>query len=389
MVHNPAYAGAFTWSAELEGRWEESLRASQEAQEQLRTEESRCPCLAIPADLLGHLKDIGGHLPEFWEQKRVQSSQKKSLLRALRVKVVLHRVATDQVRVRLVWRGGLTTTSSRSSQNLVAFLGGKSLASYLRESRFSRWRHIWGLEGGLSATNWAGGIQMASESQARPSRLHSLMRRLTRWFVAGVLIILPVAITVAVIAWVAAFLQQLVGRGTLVGDSITSLGLRFVSDAALAYVLGVVLVLAVIFAIGVAAEFGARRLIQRLLDALLQRIPIVRNVYETSQQVVSLLGQKDSAALKSMRVVFCCFGGETGAGFLALLVSSEKYRINARDYQIIIVPTSPVPIGGGLLFVPAETIQPTELSVEGLISIYVSMGITADQFLGKASHNAP
>jgi uncharacterized membrane protein len=45
------------------------------------------------------------------------------------------------------------------------------------------------------------------------------------------------------------------------------------------------------------------------------------------------------------------------------------------------VPTSPVPVGGGLLFVPAEVVQPTDLSVEGLISIYVSMGITADQFL--------
>jgi uncharacterized membrane protein len=230
---------------------------------------------------------------------------------------------------------------------------------------------------------------MASESRAVPSRLRSLVNRLTRWFVAGVLIILPVAITVAVIAWVAAFLKRLVGPDTLVGNILTHFGLRFVSDTALAYALGMVLVLAVIFAVGVAVESGARRLIQRLLDALLQRIPIVRNVYETSQQVVGLLGQKDSAALKAMRVVFCCFGGESGAGFLALLVSSEKYRINSRDYQIIIVPTSPVPIGGGLLFVPAETVQPTDVSVEGLISIYVSMGITADQFLGKTSNKSP
>jgi uncharacterized membrane protein len=206
---------------------------------------------------------------------------------------------------------------------------------------------------------------------------------------AGVLIILPLVITVAVIAWVAGFLQQLVGPDTLVGAILTRFGLRFVADAALAYVLGVILVLAVIFAIGVAAESGARRLMQRLLDALLRRIPIIGSVYDTSQQVVGLLGQKDSAALKGMRVVFCCFGKEAGAGFLALLVSSQKYRINSRDYLIIIVPTSPVPIGGGLLFVPAEAVQPTDLSVEGLISIYVSMGITADQFLAKTSHNAP
>jgi hypothetical protein len=34
-------------------------------------------------------------------------------------------------------------------------------------------------------------------------------------------------------------------------------------------------------------------------------------------------------------------------------------------------------------------VQPTDLSVEGLMSIYVSMGLTASQFLGGASHNAP
>jgi uncharacterized membrane protein len=99
-----------------------------------------------------------------------------------------------------------------------------------------------------------------------------------------------------------------------------------------------------------------------------------------------MLDQKDNTALKSMQVVFCYFGREAGAGFLALLVSSERYRFNDRDYQIIIVPTAPVPIGGGLLFVPAEAVQPTDLSVEGLMSIYVSMGITANQFLASAAH---
>ena len=98
-------------TGELERRWEETLRACQEAKERLHEEEAHAPCLAIPADLLEQLKDIGPHLPELWEQKLLQTSQKKTLLRTLIDKVVLHRVATDKVRVRLVWRGGLTTTA--------------------------------------------------------------------------------------------------------------------------------------------------------------------------------------------------------------------------------------------------------------------------------------
>ena len=230
---------------------------------------------------------------------------------------------------------------------------------------------------------------MSSEPHATPTRLHKLLRRATQLFLAGVLTILPVAITVAIIAWVAGYVRRFAGLDTPVGKFLETFGLRFVSDDALAYLIGVVLVLAVIFAIGVVAELGARRLIQRLLDGVLQRIPIVGSVYGTSKQLVSMLDQKDAAAMKSMQVVFCYFGKEAGAGLLALLVSPERYRINSRDYQIIIVPTAPVPVGGGLLFVPAEVLQPTDLSVEGLMSIYVSMGLTASQFLARASHNAP
>ena len=43
----------------------------------------------------------------------------------------------------------------------------------------------------------------------------------------------------------------------------------------------------------------------------------------------------------------------------------------------MIVPTAPVPVGGGLFFIPVEMVQPTDVSVEGLMSIYVSMGVSA------------
>ena len=97
-------------TGELERRWEEALRACQEAEDRLREEEAHAPCLAIPADLLEQLQDVGANLPELWQQDILKTSQKKALLRTLIDKVVLHRIATDQVRVRVVWRGGQTTT---------------------------------------------------------------------------------------------------------------------------------------------------------------------------------------------------------------------------------------------------------------------------------------
>jgi uncharacterized membrane protein len=40
-------------------------------------------------------------------------------------------------------------------------------------------------------------------------------------------------------------------------------------------------------------------------------------------------------------------------------------------------------VGGGLLFVPQDWVAPAQVGMEGLTSIYVSMGVTAHQHLGQ------
>ena len=82
-----------------------------------------------------------------------------------------------------------------------------------------------------------------------------------------------------------------------------------------------------------------------------------------------------------MRVVFCVFGTDSGAAFLALLPTPELFRIGDIDYYAVLVPTAPVPVGGSLFFVPATSVHPSDLSVDAFMSIYVSMGVTGPQFL--------
>lgn len=216
------------------------------------------------------------------------------------------------------------------------------------------------------------------------SLFHGIFRRLVQWFVAGVLALLPLIITVAVVAWVAEYVKMIFGPNTMFGLAMRRFGLQFVTNETVAFLIGLLLVLGVIFLVGVGVESGARTFLQRMFDAILRRIPLVGSIYGTSKQVVAMLDQKDSDALKGMQVVLCYFGQQGGAGFLALLVSPERFRLANRDFQIVIIPTAPVPIGGALLMVPADVIQPTDVSVEGLMSIYVSMGITAGQFLQVA-----
>ena len=56
------------------------------------------------------------------------------------------------------------------------------------------------------------------------------LRRLARSFLAGILAVLPVVVTVAIVAWAAGFVHQILGPGTLIGDGLTYLGLRFVTN---------------------------------------------------------------------------------------------------------------------------------------------------------------
>jgi uncharacterized membrane protein len=55
--------------------------------------------------------------------------------------------------------------------------------------------------------------------------------------------------------------------------------------------------------------------------------------------------------------------------------------LQGRRYHGVMVPTAPVPVGGGLLYVPEEWVSPADVGMEGLTSIYVSMGLTTSQYV--------
>ena len=110
-------------------------------------------------------------------------------------------------------------------------------------------------------------------------------QRLARSFLAGILAVLPVVITVAIVAWVAGFVRQILGPGTLIGEALTTLGLRFVTNDSVAYFIGGLLVLGCVLVIGVFVQAGAKNLVQRLSDLAMQRIPIIGSIYGTSNNL--------------------------------------------------------------------------------------------------------
>jgi DNA invertase Pin-like site-specific DNA recombinase len=96
-------------AAELERRWEEALRALKQAEDDTihRRQQVEKP-RQLPDELKAAFTNIGEHLPQVWKQ--LSRQHQKSLLRCLIDKIVVHRCQRDTVQLRIVWRGGDTTS---------------------------------------------------------------------------------------------------------------------------------------------------------------------------------------------------------------------------------------------------------------------------------------
>jgi DNA invertase Pin-like site-specific DNA recombinase len=96
-------------AAELERRWENALSALKEAEESYEQRKKDRHVPHLPLELEKVFKSIGQKLPEIWNTSILSTSIKKALLRSLIDKVIIHRSCSDQVRIRIVWKGGATT----------------------------------------------------------------------------------------------------------------------------------------------------------------------------------------------------------------------------------------------------------------------------------------
>jgi len=206
--------------------------------------------------------------------------------------------------------------------------------------------------------------------------------RIVRTFLAGLLAALPLAATVLIIVWAVRLLYQWVGPGSLLGRMLVAVGVGITGSEFVGYLLGVAMVMAGIFGLGLLVRTRLRSVIADTVNGVMQRIPLVRNVYDLVKKFVDMLSQRDASGMRSMRPVWLHFGGAGGAAVLGLLSTSEPVTVGGRSYLAVLVPTAPVPVGGGLLYVPSEWVTPAEVGIEGLTSIYVSMGITSHQHLG-------
>jgi uncharacterized membrane protein len=103
-------------------------------------------------------------------------------------------------------------------------------------------------------------------------RLFALQQTsVTRLFMSGLLAVLPLVLTVAIVGWVAGILRDYLGPNTTVGSLLSYVGLQVDSNVqgTAAYVLGIVIVLFAILGLGILFELGAKQIFQVTLEWIL------------------------------------------------------------------------------------------------------------------------
>ena len=195
-----------------------------------------------------------------------------------------------------------------------------------------------------------------------------MMSSIRRWLLAGVLVLVPLAITLAVLNWIVATLDQmlLILPGAWHPDRL--LGFHLPG-------FGVLLTLGIILLMGaIASNFLGKKLLM-LGNALLRRIPIVRSIYSSVKQVSDTLFSENGNAFRKALLVQWPREGVWTIGFLTGLPGGDVVNHLPGDYLSVYVPTTPNPTGGYFVMLKKTECIELKMSVDEALTYVISMGV--------------
>jgi uncharacterized membrane protein len=205
------------------------------------------------------------------------------------------------------------------------------------------------------------------------------MRKLQKYFLSGLLTLLPIWLVWIVFKFVFVLLSDL--SKPIIGPLISRLAegdppvLGWLSDPWVQTAIALIVTLAFIITIGAMA----RRVVgQRLLtgfEALIARVPLAKSVYGSARQLLDMLQTKPGS---SQRVVLLDFP-HAGIKAVGFVTRSFRDEATGRELAAVYVPTTPNPTGGYLELVPVELLTPTDWSVDQAMTFILSGGAVSPE----------
>ncbi|ABR89756.1 Uncharacterized conserved protein [Janthinobacterium sp. Marseille] len=197
-----------------------------------------------------------------------------------------------------------------------------------------------------------------------------------KYFVTGLLILVPLAITL----WV---LNLIVGT---MDQSLLLLPARWRPEAVFGFAipgLGTILTLLIIFLTGLATRNFIGNRVVALWESILRRIPVFNTIYSSVKQVSDTLFSSSGNAFRKALLIEYPRKGAWTIAFMTGVPGGDVRNHLVGDYVSVYVPTTPNPTSGFFLMVPrAETVE-LDMNVDEALKYIVSMGVVTPEHFEK------
>jgi uncharacterized membrane protein len=191
-----------------------------------------------------------------------------------------------------------------------------------------------------------------------------------KYFITGLLVLVPLFITV----WV---ITSLIG---MMDQSLLLLPLEWRPKNVIGFELpgiGALLTLLIIFVTGLIATniFGQQIILW--WELLLSRVPVVKSIYASVKQVSDTLFSNSGNAFRQAVLIQFPHQGAWTIAFITGQPSGDVANHLQGDFVSVYVPTTPNPTGGYFIILPKETVTYLDMSVDEALKYIISMGVVA------------
>ena len=203
--------------------------------------------------------------------------------------------------------------------------------------------------------------RLSKVARKRITRMVRVAKWLRRYFLAGLLIVVPIAATILILKWLFGYIDGILGPAdeVIFGRHIPGFGFA---------VIIIVIFLAGLFAANV---IGKRAI--KYGESMLKVVPIAREIYGTAKQVMESLLLTQTGGFKEVVLVEFPRAGMTTVGFVTNRVKDKA----GKEFVAIYIPTTPNPTSGYLEIIPSEDAIHTDMSVEEAVKMVISGGMVS------------
>ena len=196
-----------------------------------------------------------------------------------------------------------------------------------------------------------------------------LRHKLKKYFLTGLLVVVPITMTLLVLRWLFRFINSLLI--TILPEVLRPEVLYGIPVPGISLVATLLLILLV----GILAANIFGRSLVTFSEKLVDRIPFVKGVYTLFKQVVDTVLKRDHGAFRKVVLIEYPRKGIWSVAFVTGRASGEVQRVTAEDVVNVFVPTTPNPTSGFYVLVPEKDLIALKMTVEEAFKLIISGGM--------------